>query len=84
MPIVNSLFYSYYESDFIQQHKKLNRELTEYNSFLESINHNWIDEKKNDFFRKHIDGCNGDAKSYLSSCEKLITYIEEARKINED
>jgi len=74
---------SYYESDFIVQHRLLKKEMSDYKDFLYSLKSKWNDKKNEEFFRKHINNTVEDADSYLFNCEKLIMYIEEARKLKE-
>lgn len=74
---------SYYESDFEVQYNHLIREFDEYKDFIYKINEKWQDDRKNEFFKKHINDCSETADSYIFNCEKLIMYIEEARKIEE-
>ena len=84
MPVVDCIFFSYYESDFVQQHRALKKELNEYKDFIQETDYNWTDERKNEFFQKNINDTVKEADSYLFLCEKLIGFIEEARGITED
>lgn len=77
------LFGSYYESDFEIQHRGLNQELKEYNNFLYYLNKQWKDDKKNEFFKKHINGSVDVASSYMFHSGKLIELLEEARILQE-
>ena len=74
---------SYYESDYEVQHRKLKQELSEYKDFLYELKNQWKDNKKEEFFKKHINDCTETADGYLFSCEKLIRYLEDARKLTE-
>lgn len=77
------LFGSYYESDFEVQHRRLNQELKEYNEFLYSLNNQWKDQKKEEFFKKYINGSMDVANRYMFHSGKLIELLEEARNLNE-
>lgn len=72
---------SYYESDYEVQHRKLKKELSDYKDFLYELKNRWEDDRKEEFFKKHIYDCTEIADGYLFSCEKLIEYLEEARKL---
>ena len=74
---------SYYESDFVVQHRLLKKEMIDYKDFLYGLKSKWTDKKKEEFFRKHINSTVEDADSYLFSCEKPTAFIEEARKLKE-
>jgi len=84
MPKHDLLFgLSYYESDFAVQHRLLKKEMSDYKDFLYSLKAKWTDKKKEEFFRKHINTPVGDADGLLICCDKLITLIEDSRKLKE-
>ena len=69
--------------DFIDQHRLIKNELSEYIQFINEIKDKWTDKKKDEFFRVHIERPIIYAENYLKRCELLITKIEIARNIKE-
>jgi hypothetical protein len=71
-------------NDFIDQHRQIKKELTEYVEFIKEIKDKWRDRKKDEFINKHIEQSIKYAHDYLKQCEILIVQLELARKIKEN